>query len=110
MKCRIKAETKGRIRVHAEISRMSLQEADVLEYYLRSISGVTKVQVFDRTCDAIVQYAGSRNEVVQALARFRFDDEHAKALVPDQTSRETGRYYQNRLVNYVVRRYLKKWF
>ena len=32
MKCRIKAETKGRIRIHAEISRMSLQEADVLEY------------------------------------------------------------------------------
>ena len=58
MKCRIKAETGGRIRIHAEISRMSLQEADILEYYLRSITGVRNVKVFDRTCDAIVLYSG----------------------------------------------------
>ncbi|MBE6046628.1 MAG: heavy metal translocating P-type ATPase [Clostridiales bacterium] len=110
MKCRIKAESKGRIRIHAEIGRMSLQEADVLEYYLRSVTGVSRVKIFDRTCDAIVQYSGSREDVVQALARFRFDDEYAKTLVPDQTSREAGRYYQDRLVHYIVRRYAKKWF
>ena len=110
MKCRIKAESKGRIRIHAEISRMSLQEADVLEYYLRNVAGVTKVQVFDRTCDAVVQYTGSRSEVVQAFARFSFSDEHAKALVPEHTSREAGRYYQNRLVDFICKRYAKKWF
>ena len=40
MKCRIKAETGRRMRIHAEVSRMSLQEADILEYYLRSVAGV----------------------------------------------------------------------
>ncbi len=110
MKCRIKAETKGRIRIHAEVSRMSLQEADILEYYLRSVCGVTMVKVFDRTCDAVIQYTGSRDDVVYALARFSFEDEHAKALVPEHTSRQTNRYYQNRLVNYIIRRYAKKWF
>ncbi len=110
MKCRIKAESRGRIRIHAEINRMSLQEADVLEYYLRSVEGVIKVQVFDRTCDAVIQYAGSRNDVIGALARFSFTDEAAKALVPEHTGREAGRYYQDRLVHYIVRRYAKKWF
>ena len=110
MKCRIKAETKGRIRIHAEISRMSLQEADILEYYLRSVAGVRAVKVFDRTCDAIVQYSGSREAVVQALAHFSFADEGAKALVPEHTSRQASRYYQNRLVNYIIRRYAKKFF
>ena len=110
MKCRIKAESRGRIRIHAEINRMSLQEADVLEYYLRSVEGVIKVQVFDRTCDAVIQYAGSRNDVIGALARFSFTDEAARALVPEHTGREAGRYYQDRLVHYIVRRYAKKWF
>ena len=110
MKCRIKAETKGRIRIHAEISRMSLQEADILEYYLRNVAGVRAVKVFDRTCDAIVQYTGSREAVVRALAHFSFADEEAKALVPDHTSRQASRYYQNRLVNHIIRRYAKKIF
>ena len=110
MKCRIKAESKGRIRVHAEISHMNLQEADILEYYLRSIAGVRAVKVFDRTCDAVVQYSGSREDVVRALAGFSFTNEEAKALVPEHTSRQASRYYQNRLVNYIIRRYAKKLF
>ena len=108
MKCRIKAESGGRIRVHAEISRMSLQEADILEYYLRSVAGVDTVKVYDRTCDAVIQYSGSRENVIQALASFCFTDERARSLVPEHTSREESRYYQNSLVSYIFRRYLKK--
>ena len=107
MKCRIKAQSSGRIRVHAEISSMSLQEADILEYYLRNVSGVGTVKVYDRTCDAVIQYSGNRDDVIQALARFSFNDENAKALVPEHTSREESRYYQNRLISYIFRRYAK---
>ena len=107
MKCRIKAQSSGRIRVHAEISSMSLQEADILEYYLRNVSGVGTVKVYDRTCDAVIQYSGNRDDVIQALARFSFNDENAKALVPEHTSREESRYYQNRLITYIFRRYAK---
>ena len=110
MKCRIKAETGGRIRIHAEISRMSLQEADILEYYLRNVTGVTNVKVFDRTRDAVIFYSGCRNNIIQALARFSFTDADAQALVPEHTGRAASRYYQNRLVNYVARRYAKKLF
>jgi heavy metal translocating P-type ATPase len=107
MKCIIKAETKGRLRVHAEIAGMSLQEADVLEYYLRNVNGVTDVKVFDRTCDVIIKYSGARSELINALADFSFADEEARTLVPEHTSRESDRYYQNRIVGYVLKRYIK---
>ena len=40
MKCSILHESRGRLRVHLHCSRMSLHEADVLEYYLRDLGGV----------------------------------------------------------------------
>ena len=47
MKCKILHTSRGRMRVHLCLARMSLREADVLEYYLRAVDGVTGVQVFD---------------------------------------------------------------
>ena len=35
---------------------MSLHQADVLEYYLRNVDGVSEVSVFDRTQDAVIVY------------------------------------------------------
>ena len=108
MKCQIKAESRGRIRVHAMISRMSLAEADILEYYLRAVDGVRKVRVFDRTCDVTVEYVGDREDVIRALAAFAFSDEEAAALVPEHTGRATNRRYQDRMVWLVTRRYAKR--
>ena len=60
MRCEVKHTSPGRVRVHLCKARMSLREADVLEYYLRAVPGVTKVQVLDRTCDAVISYSGPR--------------------------------------------------
>lgn len=49
MKCNILHESPNRLRVHLHCARMSLHEADLLEYYLRSVDGVTEVTVYDRT-------------------------------------------------------------
>jgi len=89
---------------------MSLAQADVLEYYLRNVSGVTDVKVFDRTCDAIIRYSGERSAVTKALSAFSFDDENAIALVPEHTSRELNRHYADRLANRVIRRVLSRVF
>lgn len=110
MKCIIKAESRGRMRIHAAVTNMSLREADILEYYLRSVNGVSKVRVFDRTCDAIIDYTGSRADVIRALAAFCFTDENAAALVPEHTSREMSRHYENRLIGMIARRYARRWF
>ena len=49
MKCKILRESAGRMRIHAEQRRMSFQQADILEAYLRQVEGVTEVKVYDRT-------------------------------------------------------------
>lgn len=104
----IRAESRGRIRVHADIRRMSLEEADILEYYLRAVSGVKKVKVYDRTCDAVIEYSCSREHVTEALALFSFDDAENAALVPEHTGRESDREYENKLINRVLFRYAGK--
>ena len=91
MKCKIIHESGGRMRVHLNCVRMSLRQADVLEFYLKNVSGVTAVAVYDRTQDAVIRYGGSRAAVVQALARFSFDRAEAMDLVPEHTSRALNR-------------------
>lgn len=110
MKCTVLHNSDNRIRVHLEVYRMSLAQADVLEYYLRNVSGVTDVKVFDRTCDAIIRYSGERSAVTKALSAFSFDDENAIALVPEHTGRELNRHYADRLANRVIRRVLSRVF
>ena len=73
MKCKILHESAGRIRVHLNCRRMTLHQADVLEYYLRNVDGVREVSVFDRTQDAVIVYRADRAVLVHALAAFSFD-------------------------------------
>ena len=56
MQCKILHETKGRIRVHFCQKYMTLEQADMAEYALSDVAGVSKVTVFDRTCDVIIHY------------------------------------------------------
>lgn len=60
MKCTILHESAGRLRVHLCCARMTLHQADVLEYYLRAQDGVRSVKVYDRTQDAVVEEAKQR--------------------------------------------------
>ena len=60
MKCKIVHESGGRMRVHLNCVRMTLRQADVLEFYLRNIPGVTDVAVFNRTQDAVIRYRENR--------------------------------------------------
>ncbi len=70
MKCTILHASTGRLRVHLMQEYMTLHQADILEYYLRAIPGVTEVKVYDRTRDAIILYHTERAVVLQALAKF----------------------------------------
>ena len=107
MKFLVRAESRGRIRVHADIRRMSLAEADILEYYMKAVPGVKNVKVYDRTCDAVINYTCSRETVTEALSLFAFEDENARMLVPEHTSRASDRDYENRLINTILFRYMR---
>ena len=97
MKCKILHETTGRLRVHLCCGRMSLSQADVLEYYLRAQDGVQEVRVYDRTQDAVVLYDAERGSVLRALAVFSFAKAEAMELVPEHTSRALNREFEDKL-------------
>ena len=106
----VRAENEGRLRVHADVRNMSLAQADILEYYLRSLPGVRKAKVYDRTCDAIIYYEGARAGVAGALAAFDWNDAKAAALVPEHTGREADRKFANSLAARTLWHYGKKLF
>ena len=98
------------MRVHLACRRMSLREADILEYYLKNVPGVTAVKVFDRTQDAVITYQADRTALIRALAAFSFASEQAVALVPEHTSRQLNREYEDKLVLTVCRRAFSRLF
>lgn len=110
MKCKILHETTGRLRVHLCCGRMTLSQADVLEYYLRARDGVQEVRVYDRTQDAVVVYGGKREDIISALAQFSFAEAEAMELVPEHTSRALNREFEDKLAVTVIRRCISKLF
>ena len=110
MKCKILHESKGRIRIHLMCQKMTLAKADVLEYYLRNFNNISQVKIYDRTQDAVITYSGDRAAVIEAMAAFSFDDENALALVPEHTSRELNREFEDKLAMSVMRRIASKLF
>jgi len=108
MRCSILHECRERIRVHILRPDMTLSQADILEYYLRSKPFVRSAKVYDRTGDAVIVYTGDRAEVVSALARFSYNDKSAQALVPEHTGRMLDRDFEERLVGAVVRRAIRR--
>ena len=110
MKCSILHESAGRLRVRLHCPAMTLRQADVLEYYLRAVDGVTEVKVYDRTRDAVVCFACGRGDVIASLAAFSFPRAEAMDLVPEHTSRALNREFEDKLAVAVMRRCISKLF
>ena len=110
MKCTILHESPGRLRVHLQCPAMTLHQADVLEYYLRAVDGVSDVKVYDRTRDAVILYASGRGGVIAALASFSFPKAEALALVPEHTPRALNREFEDKLAVTVMRRCISRLF
>ena len=110
MKCSILHESAGRLRVRLHCPAMTLRQADVLEYYLRAVDGVTEVKVYDRTRDAVVCFACGRGDVIASLAAFSFPRAEAMDLVPEHTSRALNREFEDKLTMTVARRIISRLF
>ena len=106
MKCKILHTSPGRVRVHMMQNRMTLEQADILEYYLLSIPGITSAKVYDRTCDAVIVYTANRQTVLDALGAFSYE-KHA-GFVPEQTGRALNRECEERLIMTVLSRMAMK--
>lgn len=110
MKCKILHTSAGRIRVHLCVNGITLRQADVLEYYIRNIEGITDVKVYDRTADTVIFYRGSNKRIIEALAAFSFESAENEGLVPDHTSRVLNREFEDKLVMKVLLRFASKSF
>lgn len=89
---------------------MTLRQADVLEYYIRNIDGITDVKVYDRTADTVIFFCGSNKRIIEALAAFSFESAESEGLVPDHTSRVLNREFEDKLVMKVLLRFASKSF
>ncbi len=106
MNCKILHECRGRIRVHVQKPRLTMAEADLLEERLRSVPGVTRAVVYDRTGDAVIVFQCGREQVTAALASFTFDA--APQSGPESSGRALNRQYQEKLVGMVLARCVQK--
>ena len=104
-------ESAHTIRVRMGGYRMSMRQADILEYYLRDKDYVSDVKVYDRTGGVIISYSKNyRESLLEALSGFSYTDERAIALVPEQTGRELDRQYEEKIVSMVCIYCAKKLF
>ncbi len=110
MKCTILHESHGRMRVHVVGVRMTLHRADVLEAYLNHHAAIAHATVYERTGDVVVLYHGRRADAVAALAGYKFDVAENDALVTSADSRKLNREYQDKMLDLVAGRALRKLF
>ncbi len=103
-------ESPGRLRLRAVMPSMSLEQADTLDAWIRTVHGVDNVTVRERTCGITVTYSGEREALFAALAAFSF--EKAVRELPPQTrsSRAMNREYKEKIVFMIARHYFKRLF
>ena len=110
MKFFIKHETRGRLRIHLAQKRMSYEQADTLLYYLENLDGVASAKVYERTCDAVVNYQGSREAVICGIRAFHYQDVEAPQQVLQSSGRALNAEYQEKLISKVIYHFGRKLF
>ena len=106
----IRHETRGRIRIHLDQKRMSYEQADTLAYYLENLNGVVTAKVYERTCDAVVCYQGSRAEIISGIRAFHYQDVEVPSQVLQSSGRALNSEYQEKLISKVICHYGRKLF
>lgn len=109
MKFTIKHEARGRMRIHLVQYRMSYAQADLLLYYLHTQPQVKEAKVYERTGDAVVVYTGDRQQIIDLLLAFAYEEVKAPAGLIENSGRALNADYQEKLVGHVVKHYAIKW-
>ena len=108
MRFTIKHESRGRMRVHMEQYRMTYEQADTLLYVIHNHRNVTFVKVYDRTADAVIEYVGDREQIIELLRHFHYESANVPQTVIKTSGRELNNSYQEKLIGSVVWHYSKK--
>jgi heavy metal translocating P-type ATPase len=108
MRFRILHEGEGRLRLRAEVKRMTPEQADLLEAYLRVQPAVTQVTVHERTCGVTLLYRGDRAALCRILSGFSYDKAAAALPPAPRSSRAMNREYKEKLTFLVLRHYARR--
>ena len=110
MKFIVKHEINGRLRIHVVQKRMTYTEADTLSWFLSNQKNVTDVKVYERTADAVICYVGDKEEILNLLKQFSYENTILPEHVAAGSGRELNAVYQEKLVMKTVLHYGSKLF
>ena len=110
MRFQILHEAPNMMRLRAVQPRMTAEQADLLEAWIRQTPGVETVKVYERTCGVIVHYTGSRQAVTGRLAGFSYEKAGAQIQILSHSGRELNAVYKEKVVFLTIRHFLRKLF
>ena len=103
MNCKILHESKNRMRVRMAQKRMSIKEADMLQYYLEGFEFIRKAVVYERTCDVAIYYKNdNRNAVINKLKKFDYNNTALIESMPNTSGRQITRDFQEKMVGMLM--------
>ncbi len=103
-------ELEGRMRIRAHVyGKMTMHEADLLQYYLIQNPNVKNVIVHERTSSISITYISDRQEIIDSLLSFHFEDEENENLVPEHTGRKLNREFEDKLFYQICLRLITKY-
>ncbi|EOQ37847.1 heavy metal translocating P-type ATPase [Butyricicoccus pullicaecorum] len=102
MNATILHESRGRIRLRLKQKQMSLRQADLLQEWLDRQTWVQQATVHERTCCVIVRYRGTREQVLDAIRQFSWQQADRSITLPAHSSRQLNRDFEEKLVGKVL--------
>lgn len=102
MKAIILHESRGRMRIRVQQPRMTLEQADLLEAWLLCKPWVRQVSVHERTRCVILHYDGNRQDVLEDIRRFSWQEAAKTVSLPAHSSRALNREFEEKLVGKIV--------
>lgn len=108
MKFTIKHELPGRMRVHLPMKRLSFKEADTLQFYLQGFAFIREIKIYERTADLTVRFSCDRDEIIDILRSFRFNEVDVPESYIENSGRALSAQYYEALILKTVLHYGKR--
>lgn len=102
MRATIEHESRGRMRLRLRQKKMTLQQADLLEAWLKGQPWARDAVVHERTCCVILTYGGDRETVLSAIGSFTWAGAEETVTLPSHSTRALNREFQEKLVGKVL--------
>lgn len=113
MKYVVLHESSRSIRFHVPVHSMSIEQADMLEYYFRSKPHIKKVRVYERTGNVQLFFDSNVEKssfLDTYMSEFSFYNEAICELVPEHTERALNNHYTERIAGIAIAKFLRDLF